>query len=402
MYNDQIIYVSFDRFPAPKGAATHISYFTQALGREYSSVDLVTLMGHDDFDSPKAPGVTHHPLPAIGENMITRAIAFRAELGLWWKERKANVIHVRSIYEGYPIAIRKKQLCEYFIYEANGFPSVELKFHHPNVDNDDVLRKKILHQEEICLKEADLIITVSEVNAEYIRARGVESEKILVIPNGVDLNVFKWKESQFDDKTPLRLIYSGTMTRWQGVHHAIEAAQLYAKDYPVKLILAGPCKYKERKAIFRTIDRLKMNDHVEIVGAIKQKELVKLLHDSDVALAPLPANDRNLEQGCCPLKVLEAMAAGTPLIASDIPVVRELAEKQKEAILVRPSSAKAIKDGLLELKNNQKLFSKLSVAARGRIEKDFQWSRATSQLLEAYERFMPPKRKRDLKASPNS
>ena len=144
MYNDQIIYVSFDRFPAPKGAATHISYFTQALGREYSSVDLVTLMGHDDFDSPKAPGVTHHPLPAIGENMITRAIAFRAELGLWWKERKANVIHVRSIYEGYPIAIRKKQLCEYFIYEANGFPSVELKFHHPNVDNDDVLLKNSL------------------------------------------------------------------------------------------------------------------------------------------------------------------------------------------------------------------------------------------------------------------
>jgi glycosyltransferase involved in cell wall biosynthesis len=127
-----------------------------------------------------------------------------------------------------------------------------------------------------------------------------------------------------------------------------------------------------------------------------------VLHDSDVALAPLPANDRNLEQGCCPLKVLEAMAAGTPLIASDIPVVRELAEKQKEAILVRPSSAKAIKDGLLELKNNQKLFSKLSVAARARIEKDFQWSRATSQLLEAYEQFMPPKRKRDLKASPNS
>jgi glycosyltransferase involved in cell wall biosynthesis len=96
------------------------------------------------------------------------------------------------------------------------------------------------------------------------------------------------------------------------------------------------------------------------------------------------------------------MAAGTPLIASDIPVVRELAEKQEEAILVRPSSAKAIKDGLLELKNNQKLFSKLSVAARARIEKDFQWSRATSQLLEAYEQFMPPKRKRALKASPNS
>lgn len=402
MHNDQIIYISFDRFPAPKGAATHISYFTEALGKKFGSVDLVTLMGHEEFDPPKLPGVTHHPLPAIGDNMITRSISFRAELGLWWKHRKPKVVHVRSIYEGYPIAIRKNQLCDYFIYEANGFPSVELKFHHPNVDNDDVLMKKILHQEDKCLKEADLIITVSEVNAQFIRDRGIDPNKILVIPNGVDIDVFKWKAPEFDDSSPLRLIYSGTMTKWQGVHHAIEAAQLYSKDYPVKLTLAGPCKYKERKLIFRSIDRLKMNDYVEVIGPVKQKELVKLLHLSDVALAPLPANDRNLEQGCCPLKVLEAMAAGTPVISSDIPVVQELAENSKEAILVRPSSAKAIKDGLLELKKNQNLFMELSVAARARIEKDFQWSRATNQLLKAYHQFMNSERRKDLEVPPNN
>ena len=402
MKNDQIIYISFDRFPAPKGAATHISYFTEALGKEFGSVELVTLMGHQDFDNPKLSGVTHHPLPAIGENMITRAIAFRAELGLWWKQRNPKVIHVRSIYEGYPIAIRKKQLCEYFIYEANGFPSVELKFHHPNVDNDDILMKKILYQEDKCLEAADLIITVSEVNSQFIQSRGIDPNKILVIPNGVDLNIFKWKAPEPVDNRPLRLLYSGTMTRWQGVHHAIEAAQLYNKDYPVKLILAGPCKYKERKSIFRTIDRLKMNDHVEVIGAVKQKELVKLLHLSDVALAPLPANDRNLEQGCCPLKVLEAMAAGTPVISSDIPVVQELAENSKEAILVRPSSAKAIKDGLLELKKNQNLFMELSVAARTRIEKDFQWSRATNQLIETYNQFMNSEQRKDLEVLPST
>ena len=178
--------------------------------------------------------------------------------------------------------------------------------------------------------------------------------------------------------------------------------QLYSKDYPVKLTLAGPCKYKERKSIFRSIDRLKMNDYVEVIGPVKQKELVKLLHRSDVALAPLPANDRNLEQGCCPLKVLEAMAAGTPIISSDIPVVNEIAENRKEAILVRPSSAKAIKDGLLELKQNQNLFTELSVAARERIEKNFQWSRATNQLLKAYEQFVRPTPKKALEASPNS
>ena len=88
------------------------------------------------------------------------------------------------------------------------------------MDNDDVLMKKILHQEDKCLKKADLIITVSEVNAQFIRDRGIDPNKILVIPNGVDIDVFKWKAAEFNDSSPLRLIYSGTMTKFQnGTFH---------------------------------------------------------------------------------------------------------------------------------------------------------------------------------------
>ena len=82
--------------------------------------------------------------------------------------------------------------------------------------------------------------------------------------------------------------------------------------------------------------------------------------------------------------------------------MQELAENSKEAILVRPSSAKAIKDGLLELKKNQNLFMELSVAARARIEKDFQWSRATNQLIKAYNPFMNSEWRKDLEVPPNN
>ena len=74
-----LIYISFDRFPAPKGAATHIAAFADALGAEFGGVDLVTLPGREGFPLPEMRGVRHFELPAHGANIITRAMAFRAE-----------------------------------------------------------------------------------------------------------------------------------------------------------------------------------------------------------------------------------------------------------------------------------------------------------------------------------
>ncbi len=379
-----LIYISFDRFPAPKGAATHIAAFADALGAEFGDLELVTLPGREGFPVPEMRGVRHFELPAQGANIITRAMAFRAELGKWWSKRRANIVHVRSIYEGYPLAKRKADVCDYYVYEFNGLPSIELKYHYPEVDEDDELLRKLRWQEQVCLDAADLIITVSEVNAACLQSRGVPSERIRVIPNGVDTELFHWQKPQPPNGELLKVLYVGTMTRWQGVHQAIEALQLYRRDLPAELVLAGPCRPHERKALHRTIDRLDMARYVKLLDPVGQRELVDLIHSSDAVLAPLPPNDRNLEQGCCPLKVIEAMAAGTPLIASDMPVVSTLAGNNQEALLVRPGSAKAIKDGLLRLREDPALGQRLSQRARARVEKQFTWSHATTRLLDSY------------------
>ncbi len=383
-----LIYISFDRFPAPKGAATHISAFADALGAEFGDLELVTLPGREGFTMPEMRGVRHFELPAQGANIITRAMAFRAELGRWWSGRKVDVVHVRSIYEGYPLAKRKKDVCDFFVYEVNGLPSIELKYHYPEVDEDDELLRKLRNQEQTCLEAADLIITVSEVNSTHLQSRGVPPERIRVIPNGVDTKLFHWSKPQPKNGEPLQVLYTGTMTRWQGVHQAIEALQLYRRDFPAELLLAGPCRPHERKALHRTIDRLDMARYVKLLNPVSQQELVELIHSSHAVLAPLQPNDRNLDQGCCPLKVIEAMASGTPLIASDMPVVSALADNGVEALLVRPGSAKAIKDGLLRLQEDAALGHRLSRAARTRVEKQYTWSHATDALLAAYHDFL--------------
>jgi glycosyltransferase involved in cell wall biosynthesis len=129
---------------------------------------------------------------------------------------------------------------------------------------------------------------------------------------------------------------------------------------------------------------------VRLLDPLSQHELAALYHEHDVAVVPLLRNDRNVVQGCCPLKVLEAMACGTTVIASDLPVVRAMAEDDREALLVRPGSGKAIKDAVLRLVANPELGRRLSAAARARVEECLTWEIAGRRLVHAYADLSAP------------
>ncbi len=392
MSNSSLVYVAFDRCPAPKGAATHISAFVAGLATEFTTVDLVTVSGSRTSNigalSHMIPGIRHTELPALGPTLIERVLNFRTQLRSWWRNRKPNVAHVRSIYEGYPIARDKHRWCDKLVFEVNGLPSIELKYHYPQVADDRELMRKLVTQERICLEVADLIITVSEVNARHLLKRGVDARRLVVIPNGVDTEIFTYRRPQSLDDREISLLYSGTLSRWQGVHIAIEALALYLREGPARLTIVGAGRADQILSLREIASQWNVEQYIQILESVTQSELAKLHHAADVILVPLMPNDRNLIQGCCPLKLLEGMASGAAVIASDLPVTTEIAENNINAILVRPGSAKAIKDALIRLTQESGLSQSLSVNARQRIEERFTWKIANQRLLDAYEKLL--------------
>ena len=407
---NDIVSLSFDRFPSPKGASTHIDAYARALGCEFGNVRLVTIppIEAEAASQPEcwsAEGVTHCPLPAEGASMFERVLSYRTQIWSWWKrefaahDRRPRVAHVRSIFEGYPIARNKSEFCEHLVYEVNGLPSIEMKYHYPAVADDRELLQKLRVQEQTCLDAADRIITVSQVNRRHLESRGVVPQKISVIPNGVDLEMFSWqpplysKTSSHDDSLinpEMRMLYVGTLSPWQGILHAIDALALYRRDSPARLTIAGPVRNHERKSIEKHAWRLRVFDLIELMGPVSKRELAELYHSSDVVIAPLTRNDRNCDQGCCPLKVLESLACGTPLIASDLEVVRELCRVEQHALLVRAGSGKSIKDAMLRLRDDPRLATELSTAGRQHVDAYFNWAMAQQALLSVYRDLMCP------------
>jgi glycosyltransferase involved in cell wall biosynthesis len=390
-----LAYISFDVVPAPKGAAIHIMAFSRSLAAAFQKINLVTLSGNPEIISDRelATGILQTCLPVRGENLIERVLSFRQRLTGWLQSRHFQAIQFRSIYEGFPLALNKPKICEKLIFEVNGLPSIELKYRYPKVAEDAELLHKLTAQEQICLTSADLIVTPSLVTAEYLQTRGLSANKIKVIPNGVDLDIFKFSNplarKYINRERDFQLLYFGTLSSWQGVNLAIEALGLICRDLPAKLTIIGAAGSDRSFSRIKDLaSKLGVGSQINLVPSLPQSELINYIHQADAVLAPLTPNDRNLVQGCCPLKVLESMAAGTPVISSDLPVVQELGINGKHFLLVKPGSAKGIKDAVLQLAGHPELGIEMSLAARSQIELHYTWERAGEALVAAYEELI--------------
>ncbi len=380
-----LLYVSFDQVPAAKGASTHIEANARALGAAFGSLVLVTPGPRDVPARPFAPGVRQVVLGCPDADLLGRVLTFRAKLEALLRDQPFEVIHFRSVFEGYPLARHKDALGARLVYEVNGLPSIELKYSRPRLAPDDRLSAKLLHQESVCLDAADRVVTVSDVNRAFLLGRGCDPGKIRVIRNGVDLDSIPYRDPLPPDDGPLRLVYVGTLSPWQGVEVLLEALQLLVVERPARLVLAGPASRERRGELLRRVRRACLNGCVEFRPPVPRGEVASLFHASHVTAVPLTGADRNTLQGCCPLKLLEALAAGCPVVASDLPVVQELATPGRHFLPVAPDDPTGLALGLLRAGREQDENLARAREARQHIERSFRWENSTAALVALYE-----------------
>jgi glycosyltransferase involved in cell wall biosynthesis len=377
-------YVSFDTVPAPKGAATHIEAFARTLAAALGGLELVTVaLGPEPAERVERwPGVFHTELPAMGATLIDRVMCFRRFLTHWLADRKFEVIQFRSIFEGLPLL--KLAGAGRLVFEVNGLPSIELKYRYPGMEDDRELMRKLLAQEQRCFEGADLIVTPSGVTQRYlISARGVRAERVRVIPNGVDTELFR-PRTRTGDANSLKMIYFGTLSSWQGVDLGIRALAQIRLEIAASLTIVGTGSGRERESLMQLAAKLGVAAHIAMLPAIPQAELAECLSAADVMLAPLTLNDRNLVQGCCPLKILEGMAAGVPVIVSGLPVVRELGCDGAHFLVVKAGSVDQITQAALRLARDPALAARIAEQARAHVLANYTWERSGELLMEAY------------------
>jgi glycosyltransferase involved in cell wall biosynthesis len=384
----RILYTAFDIVPSPKGASTHILHNLRGLVNGGFDVDLITpndglLPTEDTIEGASMTRVSQD----LTQNFLGRAMHFgRAVASHLALHPEYDAVHYRNIWDGLHIAQNKKRFGYKTLFEVNGLPSIELKYHYPGLDPDLLL--KIKEQEIATLHLSDMIICPSNVTRDYIASLGLNRKLVTVIPNGVSASDFSPSPLPIRDGRVPVLLYIGTLADWQGLDIVVKALPKILEQQAVRLQIVGRGRSRQRKILAKQIRKLGIEEHVIVQPAVPHHEIPALIASADICVAPLGLNDRNVTQGACPIKLLEYMAAGRPLLASNMPIVRELVREDVDALLFSPSDSDDLARQILALLNDFELSKRLAKSASERALTKFTWHESQKKLIKVYEKLL--------------
>jgi glycosyltransferase involved in cell wall biosynthesis len=395
----RVLYTAFDIVPSPKGASTHILHNIRGLVNSQYEVHLLT--PNDGLlppvDMVEGARITRIP-PDSSQTFLERAMHFgKAVLAHLTLHPAYDVVHFRNIWDGLAVAQNKKRFGYRTLFEVNGLPSIELKYHYPGIDPN--LLTKIKEQEIATLHWSDAIVCPSNVTRDYIASLGLNPSTspkpgrkwITVIPNGVSPSDFSPSPLPARDGRVPILLYIGTLADWQGLDIVVRALPRILKQWrssAIRLHIVGRGRSRQRKHLAKQIRRLGVEDSVTIQPAVPHHEVPALIAGADICLAPLGLNDRNVTQGACPIKVLEYMAASRPLVASNIPIVRELVREDVDALLFSPNDPEDLARQVLVLLDDYDLSKRLADSATERALTKFTWHEAQKKLIKVYDKLL--------------
>lgn len=376
------VYAAFDRFPSRKGAAIHIDRFARTLFAAFDGGVLLVLGGPDlPAHQIEGPVEIARFMPEV-PNFLERALEF----GAWVSgaidrlEGSLELCHFRDPWSGAPIALRPRRRYA-TLYEVNALPSIELPSLFPSLGRRTT--DKIRRMELDCCAAADRIITPSRTTAELLASLGISAEKIEVIPNGADLDA---PAPRPDDAPERYILYFGAGQSWQGIDTLLRAFARLADFEPLRLAICASRDSSAWRAYHRLAEKLGVAERIVWKYALDEPELARWRQHALVSIAPLTDSPRNVVQGCAPLKILESMASGVAVVASDVPPVRELIRDRENGWLVHPDRPAELARAIRILLEHPELARQLGANARRTIEEHFTWERSTRALRRAYEK----------------
>jgi phosphatidylinositol alpha-mannosyltransferase len=197
-----------------------------------------------------------------------------------------------------------------------------------------------------------------------------------IIPNGVDLEAFANAEpyEELRDGT-LNILFLGRFEERKGLIHLLKGYHRLRKrrvDARLLVVGTGP---KQRE--YRRFVGLRGIRDVEWLGRVSDEQKVRYFASADIYCAP------NTGQESFGIVLLEAMAAGVPIVASDIHGFKRVVERNVQGILVEPRNPRAIAAALYALARDPELRHEMGEAGRRRAP-EFSWDRVTERIVDFY------------------
>ncbi|MBU1179361.1 glycosyltransferase family 4 protein [Patescibacteria group bacterium] len=371
----KIDYIANVRIPTEKAHGLQIMKMCEAWGRENKVVlwapTRINYIKSDPFEFynvrrnfyiKKILSIDLLPLGNIlGKSAFwIQNISFALNSSLRVFFKKTDIIFSRDFWSAYFLSLLGKKV----VYEIHDSPST-----HPIIKR--------------AFKKIHKFVTTNNFKAqELMNTFGVQKEKILVAPNGVDINFFNVEKSKEDCRALLGLpkdkkiiLYTGHLYSWKGADILFDATLKLNRDGTLTVFVGGT-----PEDVMRFRSRAGFNENVLILGHQEYKKIPYYLGAADVLVLPNTAKERISREETSPIKLFEYMASDRPIIASDIPSIREVVN-EREVVFFEPDNPEDLKNKITMVLDNYVGYERLTENAKVLAHK-YSWQERAEKILE--------------------
>ncbi|MFH1359908.1 MAG: lipopolysaccharide heptosyltransferase II [Candidatus Omnitrophota bacterium] len=325
---------------------------------------VVVSSGGDLVADIEAAGVKHYKLPAHRKNLFS-IISSIKKLEKIIMDEKVDIVHARSRVPAWIAFFACHKTDTAFITTCHGYYGK--------------------HLFSRVMGSSKLVIVPSEVIGRHmIDDFGVRQESIRLIPRSVDLKRFSKPHEEKTGKADRVVAIIGRMTPLKGHAYFLKAMAKVVRSMPyVKIWMIGDApaskqSYKQELQIL--IKRLGLHDYVEFLG--NRKDVPALLSRIDVLVLS------SIEPESFGRVVVEAQAAGVPVVATKVGGVIEIIDDEQTGLLVLPKDTDAMAQAVMRVLKDRRLAQSLVTEARKKIELKYTLEHMASKTLEVYKELL--------------
>jgi len=222
-------------------------------------------------------------------------------------------------------------------------------------------------------KKATVVHCLTMSDALEVMKLGCPAEKIKIVPNPVDVEIFTPRPELEEDNL---VVWVGRFVPEKGLDTLINVAReviRYNKNIRFMLVGDGPLI----RRVKYLIQKFNLENNISLTGALPRHNVSEILARAVVFVFP------SLKEGL-PKALLEAMASGKAIVASDIPGVNEIVTNGKNGILIKPKDYLSFAKAILYLIEDRELRKKLGTAARNYVLKNHSPNKILRKLENIY------------------
>jgi len=236
------------------------------------------------------------------------------------------------------------------------------------------------YEKRMCNVSDNIIVVVDESKQRLIQA-GIQSDKISVVSNTLNLDHFILLSESKPNTQNFTFFYAGGINYHRGIQNVIIAIQEVIKEFPqIQFQILGEGSYKSK--LIKLASDLSLDNNIKFLGWKSFNEMIQLLGKSDIALIPHLKSDHT--DSTIPHKLFQYMFAEKPIIASNCAPIERIINETKTGIIYQHDSTEELAKKLKYVIANSKKLHDLYPNGKNAVLDKYNWETDKKQLLKIY------------------